>query len=51
MQTVRAGWQTVSFPTLVLEQDRPRIAFYDPAWRYLRLAWGEPFGLYLPLVE
>ncbi len=49
VQTVRAGWQTASFPSLILEQGRPRIAFYDPGWRHLRLAWGEPFGLYLPL--
>ena len=37
--------------SLVLdEQGHSRISTYDPGWRSLRLAWGEPFGAYMPLI-
>jgi len=47
---LKSGWQVAAYTALVLDKDHPRISYYDPGWRYLRLAWGEPFGVYMPLV-
>ena len=48
---LKSGWQVAAHTSLTLdEQGQPRISFYDPGWRSLRLAWGESFGAYLPLV-
>ena len=49
---LRRGWQVAGATSLVLDaHGRPRISFYDPGWRYLRLATGSPFGVYLPIIS